>query len=68
MFRQPNGQTATDMDPMMTTREVAEALNLHVNTVKRIADRGEMPFVRVVKRGDRRYRAADVMAYLGRNR
>lgn len=49
---------------MLTTAEVAEMLHLHVNTVKRLADRGELKFVRVTRRGDRRYRPEDVEAYL----
>jgi len=53
---------------MMTASEVAEMLHLHVNTVKRLGDRGELPFFRVCKRGDRRFRAEDVLAFLHRNR
>jgi excisionase family DNA binding protein len=51
---------------MLTGREVAAMLHLHQNTVKRIGDRGELPFVRVTSRGDRRYHPADVSAYLER--
>lgn len=53
-------------DRMMTNREVAAALHLHVNTVVRLGDRGELPFYRVCRRGDRRYHPADVMAFLER--
>ena len=59
---------ATDLGPMLTASEVAEMLHLHVNTVKRLGDRGELPFYRVCKRGDRRFRLDDVMAFLARNR
>ena len=58
----------TDLGPMLTASEVAEMLHLHVNTVKRLGDRGELPFYRVGKRGDRRFRLEDVMAFLARNR
>lgn len=51
-------------DRLMTTSEVAEHLYLHVNTVKRLGDRGELKFIRVCRRGDRRYRREDVAAYL----
>jgi excisionase family DNA binding protein len=51
---------------MMTTREVAEALHLHVNTVNRLGDRGELVFYRVCERGDRRYRPEEVSAFLER--
>jgi excisionase family DNA binding protein len=43
-------------------------LHLHVNTVKRLGDRGELPFYRVCKRGDRRFRLDDVMKFLAQNR
>ena len=51
---------------MLTATEVAEMLHLHVNTVKRLGDRGELPFYRVCKRGDRRFRLDDVMKFLAR--
>ena len=51
---------------MMTAAEVATALHLHVNTVKRLGDRGELPFYRVCKRGDRRFRYDDVLEFLRR--
>ena len=41
-----------DLGPMLTASEVAPTLHLHVNTVKRLGDRGELPFYRVCKRGD----------------
>ena len=57
-----------EIGPMMTASEVAEMLHLHVNTVKRLGDRGELPFYRVCKRGDRRFWAEDVVAFLHKNR
>jgi excisionase family DNA binding protein len=56
-----------ELGPMLTASEVAEMLHLHVNTVKRLGDRGELPFFRVCSRGDRRFRLEDVMAFLSRN-
>lgn len=56
------------LGPMLTASEVAGMLHLHVNTVKRLGDRGELPFYRVCKRGDRRFLLADVMSFLGSNR
>ena len=53
-----------ELGPMLTATEVAEMLHLHVNTVKRLGDRGELPFYRVCKRGDRRFRLDDVMKFL----
>ena len=57
-----------ELGPMLTATEVAEMLHLHVNTVKRLGDRGELPFYRVCKRGDRRFRLDDVMKFLSQNR
>jgi excisionase family DNA binding protein len=57
----------SDLGPLLTASEVAEMLHLHVNTVKRLGDRGELPFFRVCSRGDRRYRFEDVMTFLSRN-
>ena len=48
-----------ELGPMLTATEVADMLHLHVNTVKRLGDRGELPFYRVCKRGDRRFRLDD---------
>jgi excisionase family DNA binding protein len=59
---------ANQLGPMLTASEVAEMLHLHVNTVKRLGDRGELPFYRVCKRGDRRFRLEDVMTFLDKNR
>lgn len=56
------------LGPMLTANEVAGMLHLHVNTVKRLGDRGELPFYRVCKRGDRRFLLEDVMSFLGSNR
>jgi excisionase family DNA binding protein len=53
---------------MLTASEVAQMLHLHVNTVKRLGDRGELPFYRVSRRGDRRFRLEDVLGFLARGR
>src|SRR4051812_47636545 len=57
-----------ELGPMLTASEVAELLHLHVNTVKRLGDRGELPFYRVCKRGDRRFRMEDVVQFLAKTR
>lgn len=57
-----------EIGPLLTASEVAEMLHLHVNTVKRLGDRGELPFYRVCRRGDRRFRLDDVLAFLSRGR
>jgi excisionase family DNA binding protein len=57
-----------ELGPMLTASEVAEMLHLHVNTVKRLGDRGELRYYRVCKRGDRRFRLEDVLSFLRQNR
>ena len=59
---------ANELGPMLTASEVATMLHIHVNTVKRLGDRGELPFYRVCKRGDRRFQLDDVLKFLDRNR
>ena len=62
---QPDMMT-NEVGKLLTAAEVAEMLHLHVNTVKRLGDRGELPFFRVCKRGDRRFRYDDVIDFLRR--
>lgn len=47
----------------LTTAEVAAWLSVHINTIRRIPP-SELPFMRFGKRGDRRYREVDVVAYI----
>jgi excisionase family DNA binding protein len=63
-----NSMGLQELDRMLTASEVANLLHLHVNTVKRLGDRGELPFYRVCKRGDRRFRVEDVKQFLAKNR
>jgi len=55
-----------EVGKLLTATEVADLLHLHVNTVKRLGDRGEIPFYRVCRRGDRRFRYDDVLDFLRR--
>lgn len=57
-----------EVGQLLTASEVATMLHLHVNTVKRLGDRGELPFYRVSRRGDRRFRMEDVMSFLTKSR
>ena len=57
---------SNEVGKLLTATEVAEMLHLHVNTVKRLGDRGEIPFYRVCSRGDRRFRIDDVLDFLRR--
>lgn len=47
---------------MWKVQEVADYLGIHANTVKRISPE-ELPYVKVVSRGDRRYDPRDVERY-----
>jgi excisionase family DNA binding protein len=58
----------SEFGALLTAAEVAQMLHLHVNTVKRLGDRGELPFYRVSRRGDRRFRLEDVLGFLARGR
>jgi excisionase family DNA binding protein len=47
-------------DALLTTAEVAELLNVHVNTVRRWSNKGILETYRIGARGDRRLRQGDV--------
>ena len=47
----------------LTPYEVAQALGLHVNTVKRLPP-SELPYMQATSRGDRKYWYEDVNAYI----
>lgn len=49
---------------VLTVREVAQFLNIHVNTVRRWSDLGILRGYRIGPRGDRRFRKEDVVAFL----
>jgi len=50
--------------PMLTVREVAKLLHVHVNTVRRWSDQGILKAYRITSRGDRRYRQDDLGRFL----
>ena len=56
--------SGTEIEPMMTVREVARLLNVHSNTVRRWSDRGVIRAYRITRRGDRRYRREDIARFL----
>jgi len=51
------------LTPALRARQAADALGLSVNALKRIPAE-QLPFFRVVRRGDRRYRREDLAAYI----
>jgi excisionase family DNA binding protein len=50
---------------MLTTRELARLLNVHINTVRRWSDQGVLKSYRIGPRGDRRFSRDDVVSFLG---
>ena len=52
---------------LLTARQVARLLNVHVNTVRRWNDRGILKAYRIGARGDRRFNKADIDMFLAGN-
>ena len=53
-----------NIDPMLTTSDVAHLLNVHINTVRRWSNQGVIKAYRIGSRGDRRFRQEDVSIFL----
>ena len=49
---------------ILTTRELAKILNVHINTVRKWADRGIIPCRKVGKRNDRVFDKKDIQVFL----
>jgi excisionase family DNA binding protein len=52
------------MPIMLTVRDVARLLNIHVNTVRRWGDQGILQSYRITRRGDRRFMREDIDSFL----
>jgi excisionase family DNA binding protein len=50
--------------PMLTVKDVARLLNIHINTVRRWSNQGILKAYRITQRGDRRYRQEDIARFL----
>ncbi len=57
-------EVTNHVDTMLTTNQVSQLLNLHINTVRRWSNRGILKAYRIGPRGDRRFRQEDVQAIL----
>ena len=53
-----------DIDSMLTISEVAQLLNVHINTVRRWSNEGTLKAYRIGSRGDRRFRQEDIASFL----
>ena len=53
---------------MLTIRDVAEMLNVHVNSIRRWSNMGLLPVYRIGCRGDRRFRLEDINQFIARGR
>ena len=60
-----NGDIKPDIEPMLTTNEVAQLLDVHINTVRRWSNNGVLPAYRIGSRGDRRFQLVDILKLLG---
>lgn len=54
-------QTKDKFDGMLTAKEVAKLLNVHINTVRRWSKQGVLKSYRIGPRGDRRFKREDVV-------
>ena len=53
-----------NIDGMLTISEVAQLLNVHINTVRRWSNQGILKSYRIGSRGDRRFRQEDINNFL----
>jgi len=54
----------SSIDGMLTISEVAQLLNVHINTVRRWSNQGILKSYRIGSRGDRRFRQDDIDGFL----
>jgi excisionase family DNA binding protein len=53
-----------EIKPMLTVKDVAHLLNIHVNTVRRWSDQGILRVYHITRRGDRRFKQEDIAHFL----
>ena len=54
------------LEPMLSIKDVATLLPVHVNTVRRWSDKGLIKSFQINQRGDRRFRKGDVALFLAK--
>lgn len=55
-----------EVNRLLSISEAAEMLNVHANTLRNWDKNGELPAIHVGPRKQRRYRKADIDAYLNK--
>ena len=55
----------TTLPKLLTIRQAAEILNVHVETLRRWDKSGKLKATRINERGDRRYNPRDIQVVLG---
>ena len=55
---------ANTNNKMLTAQELAQLLNVHINTVRRWSNDGKIKVYRIGSRGDRRFKHEDVISFL----
>jgi len=53
-----------EINPLLTTSDVARLLNVHINTVRRWSNQGILVTYRIGSRGDRRFHREDITSFL----
>jgi len=53
-------KTKSELPKLLTIRQAAEVLNVHVETLRRWDKSGKLKAIRVNERGDRRYKPEDL--------
>ncbi len=56
-----------NIDPMLTTSEVAYLLNVHINTIRRWSNQGILKAYRLGSRGDRRFIREDITSFFSKD-
>jgi excisionase family DNA binding protein len=52
------------MSNMVTVREVARLLHVHLNTLRRMSNKGRVRVYRITSRGNRRYKRQEIVQFM----
>ena len=55
---------SSQIEAMLTVREVAQLIHIHENTVRRWSDQGLIKSYRITHRGDRRFKREDIALFI----